>query len=101
MAGDQRWQAIPTQLELAEFEPFILPHLSPGARGPAPKLSLHKIFNYVLKHVYLGCQWKELPIDKDGEGRLEIHHTRMYTPTPWKSEFSSCQTMRAGFYRTA
>src|SRR5271157_4255324 len=71
MAGDQRWQAIPTQLELAEFEQFILPHLSPGARGPAPKLSLHKIFNYVLKHVYLGCQWKELPIDKDGEGRLE------------------------------
>ena len=78
MAGDQRWQAIPTQLELAEFEQFILPHLSPGARGPAPKLSLHKIFNYVLKHVYLGCQWKELPIDKDGEGRLETHYTRIY-----------------------
>jgi hypothetical protein len=70
MAGDPRWQAIPTQLELAEFEQFILPHLSPGARGPAPKLSLHKIFNYVLKHVYLGCQWKELPIDKDRGGRL-------------------------------
>src|SRR5271167_2004984 len=78
MAGDQRWQAIPTQLELAEFEQFILPHLSPGARGPAPKLSLHKIFNYVLKHVYLGCQWKELPINKDGEGRLETHYTRVY-----------------------
>jgi len=78
MAGDQRWQAIPTQLELAEFEQFILPHLSAGRRGPAPKLSLHKIFNYVLKHVYLGCQWKELPIGKDGDGRLEIHHTRIY-----------------------
>ena len=77
MAGDQRWQALPTQLELAEFEQFILPHLSPGRRGPAPKLSLHKIFNYVLKHVYLGCQWKELPIDKDGEGHPETHDTRI------------------------
>ena len=78
MAGDQRWQTIPTQLELPEFEQFILPHLSAGRRGPAPKLSLHKIFNYVLKHVYLGCQWKELPIGRDSDSRLEIHHTRIY-----------------------
>jgi transposase len=58
----QRWQEIPTQLDLAEFEQFVLPHLTIGSRGPAPKLSLYKIFNYVLKILYLGCQWKELPI---------------------------------------
>jgi transposase len=75
---NQRWQAIPTQLDLAAFEQFVLPHLSPGSRGPAPKLSLHKIFNYILKHMYLGCQWKELAIDKDGEGSVEIHYTRIY-----------------------
>jgi hypothetical protein len=68
VAEAQRWQAIPTQLGLAEFEQFVLPHLSIGSRGPAPKLSLYKIFNYVLKILYLGCQWKKLPIDKDGEG---------------------------------
>ena len=78
MAENQRWQAIPTQLDLAAFEQFVLPHLSPGSRGPAPKLSLHKIFNYILKHMYLGCQWKELAIDKDGEGSVEIHYTRIY-----------------------
>jgi transposase len=78
MVEAQRWQAIPTQLELAEFEQFVLPHLSIGSRGPAPKLSLYKIFNYVLKILYLGCQWKELPIDKDGEGRPETHYTRIY-----------------------
>ena len=78
MAGNQRWQAIPTQLGLAEFEQFVLPHLSVGSRGPAPKLSLHKIFNYILQMLYLGCQWKELPIDKDGEGRPETHYTRIY-----------------------
>jgi hypothetical protein len=71
MAETQRWQALPTQLERAEFEQFVLPHLSIGSRGPAPKLSLYKIFNYILKILYLGCQWKELPIHKDGEGQPE------------------------------
>jgi hypothetical protein len=77
MAQIQRWQAIPTQLEPAEFEQFVLPHLSVGSRGPAPKLSLYKIFNYVLKILYLGCQWKELPIDKDGEGHPETHYAHL------------------------
>jgi len=36
------------------------------------------IFNYILKLLYLGCQWKELPIEKNGEGRPEIHYTRIY-----------------------
>jgi hypothetical protein len=78
MAEAQQWQALPTQLERAEFEQFVLPHLSIGSRGPAPKLSLYKIFNYVLKILYLGCQWKELPIHKDGEGQPETHYTRIY-----------------------
>jgi hypothetical protein len=29
MAETQRWQAIPTQLELAEFEQFVGSHLRP------------------------------------------------------------------------
>jgi transposase len=78
MAGGQRGKAIPTQLELARFEQFVLPHLSVGRRGPAPKLSLFKIFNYILRQLYMGCQWKELPIERDDEGRPEIHHTRIY-----------------------
>jgi len=79
MAGSRRGQGIPTQLGLALFEQFVLPHLSVGSRGPAPKLGLFKIFNYVLQLLYLGCQWKELPIDKDGEGHPEIHYTRIYS----------------------
>ena len=78
MAGSQRGQAIPTQLGLGQFGQFVLPHPSVGSRGPAPKLSLHKIFNYILHLLYLGCQWKELPIDKDGEGYPETHYTRIY-----------------------
>ena len=78
MAASRRRLAIPTQMGVRLFEQFVLPHLSIGSRGPAPKLGLLKIFNYILRLLYLGCQWKELPIDKDGEGSPEIHYTRIY-----------------------
>jgi len=79
MAGSQGGRALPTQLGLAQFEQFVLPHLSIGRRGPAPKLGLHKIFNYIVLLLDLGCPWQELPIQKDGEGRPEIHDTRIYS----------------------
>ena len=87
MAGSRRGQAIPTQVDRRLFEQFVLPHLSIGSRGPALKLSLFKIFNYILQQLYLGCQWKELPIAKDGEGRPEIHYTRIYrTWRRWQAD---------------
>ena len=66
-------------MSVERFQQFVLPHLSMGSRGPAPKLSLHAVFNYILQTLYLGCQWKELPIEKDQEGRPEIHYTRIYS----------------------
>jgi len=78
MAQSQPWQRIPTSLTLEQFEEFVLPHLPMGSRGPQPKLSLHTIFNYILKLLYLGCQWKELPIEKNKDGLPEIHYTRIY-----------------------
>src|ERR1700753_2524596 len=78
MAKRKRWQEITTELSLERFQEFVLPHLSVGSRGPAPKLSLHTLFNYILKLLYLGCQWKELPIEKDDQGREEIHYTGVY-----------------------
>jgi len=62
MTQSQPWQGIPTRLTLGQFGEFVLPHLHIGSRDPQPKLSLHAIFNYILKLLYLGCQWKELPI---------------------------------------
>lgn len=78
MAQSQSRQGIPTNLTLEQFEEFVLPHLHLGSRGPQPKLALHVIFNYILKLLYLGCQWKELPIDRNKEGRPEIHYSRIY-----------------------
>ncbi len=78
MVQIQQWQSIPTHLTLEQFEEFVLPHLHLGSRGPQPKLSLHTIFNYILKLLYLGCQWKELPIQQNQDEQPEIHSTRIY-----------------------
>ncbi|CAB3807196.1 transposase [Paraburkholderia fynbosensis] len=87
MAESQSWQEIPTRLSVEEFEQFVWPHLSKGRRGPARKLSAHAIFNYILMALYLGCQWKELPIEKDWHGRREIHYTRIYRAfRRWESD---------------
>lgn len=68
---------VPTSLTLAHFEQFVLLHLLTGRTGSAPKLPLHEIFNYVLRLLYMGCQWQELPIEKDAQGLPEIHYTRI------------------------
>ena len=78
MTGNPCCQAIPTKLSLEQFEEFVLPHLSRGRRGPPPTLSLHKIFNYILQLLYMGCQWKMLPIERNAKGLPEIHYTRIY-----------------------
>jgi transposase len=78
MTGNPCWRAIPTKLGLEQFEQFVLPHLSRGRRGPPPTLSSHKIFNYILQLLYMGCQWKMLPIERNTEGLPEIHYTRIY-----------------------
>jgi transposase len=70
--------AIPVQLSEEEFEQFILPHLSLPKRGPRCKLGYHKPFNYILKVLYTGMQWKELPIDQGPDGNVEIHYTGIF-----------------------
>lgn len=72
------WQSIPMKLSAAQFEEFVLPHLSRGRSGPSPTLPLQRIFNYILRVLYTGCQWKMLPTEIDATGRPEIHHTRIY-----------------------
>lgn len=78
MPKTQSYKWIPTHLTLEQFETFVLPHLHIGSRGPQPKLSLHAIFNYILKLLHLGCQWTELPIEKDKFGKPEIHYSSIY-----------------------
>jgi hypothetical protein len=67
--------AIPVQLSAKEFAAFILPHLSLPQRGPQCKIGYHKPFNSILKVLYTGMPWKEVPIEKGSEGKAELHYT--------------------------
>ncbi len=78
MATNQTGRAIPTELTLEQFHEFVLPHLTVGSRGPRTKLTAHALFNYILNFLYIGCQWKQLPIEKDEHGQPEIHYSRIY-----------------------
>ena len=42
------------------------------------KRTPHAVFNYILQFLYMGCQWKQLPIEKDAQGKPESHYTRIY-----------------------
>ncbi len=70
--------AIPVQVSAEEFAEFILPHLSVPKRGPQCKIGYHKPFNYLLKVLYTGMQWKELPLALGPEGKAELHYTGVF-----------------------
>ena len=78
MAGKKQYNTIPVALSEKEFNEFILSHLKKGSRGPGKKISFYKLFNYILKLMHTGCQWKNIPIEKDESGKPEIHYTSIF-----------------------
>ena len=53
---------IPTSVTEEQFEQYIRPYLITAKRGYECKIALYKVFNSILKRLYTGYQWKELPI---------------------------------------
>jgi len=78
MARKRQYNKIPVTLSENEFNEFILPHLKKGSRGPSKKLSFYKLFNYILKLMDTGCQWHNLPIDKNKDGKPEVHYITVF-----------------------
>lgn len=68
------------RLSQREFNQYILPQLRKPVKGPKSKLSLYKIFNYVLYVLSTGCQWEQLPIYRN-----EIHWSNVYK---WHNRWS-------------
>lgn len=68
------------QVSQKEFNRFIKPHLKHPVKGRKPKLSLYKIFNYILYVLSTGCQWEMLPISRN-----EIYWTNVYK---WHNRWS-------------
>lgn len=64
---------LPVQVTRKQFNHFIGPYLSKGTRGPKPKLSRYKIFNYVLYVLHTGMQWDQLRTYRN-----EIHWSNIY-----------------------
>ena len=85
------YNVIPVQLNEAEFTQFILPHLSLPKRGPECKIGYHRALNLILKVLYTGCQWKEMPIEKGPDGKAVIHYTVIYKLFARWADDGSCE----------
>jgi transposase len=56
---------IPTKLTPDQFAQYVEPYLSKAKRGFVSTIPLCKIFNDILYVLHTGCQWEELPLDRD------------------------------------
>lgn len=78
---NQQWHSsLPIKVSRPDFKKYILPNLSQGRRGPKPKLSRYKIFNYILYVLHTGIQWDQLQTYKN-----EIHWSNVYK---WHNRWS-------------
>ena len=68
-----RYNGIPKQVSRKDFNRYILPHLKKRVKGPKPKLSFYKIFNYILYVLHTGIQWDQLRTRRN-----ELHWSNVY-----------------------
>lgn len=71
--GQLLYNTLPKQVTRKEFNQYIAKHLSKGKRGPEPKISYYKTFNYILYVLHTGMQWNQLRPRKK-----EIHWSKVY-----------------------
>lgn len=71
---------LPVKLSRKEFNQYVDPYLSKGRRGPKPKISRYKIFNYILYVLHTGIQWNQLKTYQN-----EIHWSNVYR---WHNRWS-------------
>src|SRR5215475_9024592 len=71
---------IPAEVSRRDFNRSISPHLHRPHKGPKPKLSLYKIFTYILYVLHTGIPWDQLKTK-----RHELHDTNVYK---WHNRWS-------------
>lgn len=87
--GKFLYNPIPTKVRRREFNRYLAPHLKKPTKGPKPKLSLYKIFNYILYVLHTGLQWHQLKTKKN-----ELHWTNVYK---WHNRWSKDGSYQALF----
>ncbi len=75
-----KYNCIPKQVSRKDFNRYILPHLAKRVKSPKPKLSLDKIFNYILYVLHTGIQWDQLRTRHP-----ELHWSNIYK---WHNRWS-------------
>ena len=75
-----KYNEIPKQVSRKDFNRYINPHLRKRNKGPKPKLSHYKIFNYILYVLHTGIQWRQLRTRRN-----EIHWSNVYK---WHNRWS-------------
>lgn len=75
-----KFNDLPTKVSRSDFSRYIAPYLSRGRRGPKPKVSQFKIFNYILYVLHTGLQWDQLKTYKN-----ELHWSNVYK---WHNRWS-------------
>ena len=83
------YHRIPTKVSRKDFNRYIDPHLKKPKKGPKPKLSLYKIFNYILYVLHTGIQWDQLKTKRN-----ELHYTNVYK---WHNRWSKDGSYQALF----
>ena len=82
---------IPTKMSEKQFKKRVLPPLTTAKRGFVCKIPLYKVFNYILHWLHTGCQWKQLPIDRDPadpEKKEISYHAVYYHYRKWSKDGS-------------
>lgn len=74
------YNEIPKQVLRRDFNQHIKPHLKKRMKGPKPKLSFYKIFNYILYVLHTGIQWDQLRTRRN-----ELHWSNVYK---WHNRWS-------------
>jgi transposase len=77
---EPRYNEIPKQVSRKDFNKYIKPHLRKPKKGPKPKLSYYKIFNYILYVLHTGIQWRQLRTRRN-----ELHWSNVYK---WHNRWS-------------
>ena len=67
------YNEIPKQVSRKDFNKYINPHLRKPMKGPKPKISFYKIFNYILYVLHTGIQWNQLKTRRN-----ELHWSNVY-----------------------
>jgi transposase len=74
------YNQLPKRVSRKEFNRYINPHLRKPVKGPKPKVSTYKIFNYILYVLHTGIQWRQLKTQNN-----EIHWSNVYK---WHNRWS-------------